>query len=95
MKKEYYIYFMANNNNKCLYIGVTNNIERRVLEHKTNLNKSFTSKYKCYKLVYTEIFYKIEEAILREKQLKKWKREWKNLLVSQINPNWDDLYFNL
>ncbi|MFN8673047.1 MAG: GIY-YIG nuclease family protein [Candidatus Sericytochromatia bacterium] len=95
MRKQYYVYFMTNKLNKSLYIGVTNNIQRRVYEHKNSINKGFTSKYKCYKLVYIETFYYINEAIERENQLKNFKREWKNSLVNNLNPNWEDLAINL
>ncbi len=75
------------------YIGVTNNLMRRVYEHKNSLNKGFTDKYFVGKLVYFEQTDSIEAAILREKQLKKWKRQWKIELIEKINPGWDDLYY--
>ena len=88
-----YVYFMANTHNTVLYTGVTRNLERRVWEHKNGINKgSFTYKYNCHKLVYYEVFGDIEYAIAREKQLKNWKREWKNELISKDNPDWLDLY---
>ena len=84
-----YVYFMANNHNTVLYVGVTNNLERRVWEHKNKVNKkSFTYKCNCHKLVYYEVFANIEYAIVREKQLKNWKREWKNELINKQNPEW-------
>jgi len=83
---------MANNNNNVLYVGVTNNLERRVWEHKNNINKnSFTSKYKCCKLVYFEDANNINTVIEREKQLKNWKRIWKDELIKKHNPEWEDL----
>ena len=83
---------MANNNNSVLYIGVTNNLERRVWEHKNKIDADgFTSKYNCHKLVYYEHANDIEAVIAREKQLKSWKREWKSELVESQNPAWDDL----
>jgi putative endonuclease len=91
MPKEGYVYFMTNSNNRVLYIGVTNDLVRRMAEHKAKINPSFTSKYNCYKLVYFEEFENITNAIEREKQLKKWKRQWKNVLVNFDNPNWEDL----
>ena len=92
MEKNAYVYCMANNNNNVLYIGVTNNLERRVWEHKNHSNpNSFTSKYNCNKLVYYEYANSIEGAIEREKQLKNWKRQWKNELIEKMNPNWLDL----
>ncbi|MCL2213306.1 MAG: GIY-YIG nuclease family protein [Oscillospiraceae bacterium] len=87
-----YIYIMANTLNTVLYIGVTSDLKTRVAEHKASVHKySFTSKYKCTKLVYLEVFSDINEAIKREKQLKKWKREWKNTLIEKFNPEWEDL----
>ena len=91
MKNEVYIYFMTNQYNNVLYIGVTNDIIRRVAEHKAKINKGFTYKYNCDKLVYYEIFNLMTDAIAREKQLKNWKRAWKNELVIAFNPEWDDL----
>ena len=83
---------MANKNNNVLYIGVSNNLEQRVWEHKNELNKDcFTSKYKCHKLVCYEHTNSIRSAIEREKQLKNWKREWKNELIEKQNPEWIDL----
>jgi len=83
---------MANNNNNVLYIGVTNNLERRVWEHKNNVNaNSFTAKYNCHKLVYYEYTNSIKAAIEREKQIKNWKREWKNDLIEKQNPEWGDI----
>lgn len=74
-----------------LYIGVTNNLERRVLEHKRKLNDGFTTKYACTRLLYYERFDFIDEAIKREKQLKRWRREKKELLIASMNPEWIDL----
>ncbi|MDR2547557.1 MAG: GIY-YIG nuclease family protein [Lachnospiraceae bacterium] len=92
MTENAYIYFMTNKNNRVLYIGITNNLERRVREHKNEVNKdSFTSKYNCHKLVYYEQTNSIRTAIEREKQLKNWKREWKNELIEKQNPMWEDL----
>ena len=82
---------MASANNSALYIGVTNNLARRVVEHKCNEGGTFTGKYKCHKLVYYEVFQDIIQAIAREKQLKNWHREWKNKLISEMNPEWKDL----
>ncbi len=82
---------MANTNNKVLYIGVTNDLYRRVREHKEMARRSFTSKYIVTKLVYYEEYSSIAEAIEREKRLKWWKREWKNELVMSKNPSWGEL----
>ena len=91
MKKEAYIYFMTNQHNNVLYVGVTNNLVRRIAEHKAKINQGFTRKYNCDKFVYYEIVESIEKAIKREKQLKNWKREWKNELIIEMNPTWNDL----
>ncbi len=94
MNSSYVVYIVTNKYRTTLYIGVTNNIQKRLLQHyKSSLQKttSFTGKYNCYFLVYYEIFDDINEAILREKQLKKWRREKKNNLVSSFNPKWETL----
>lgn len=92
VQQFYYVYFMANKTNTVLYIGVTNSLERRVWEHKVKFNiESFTAKYNCNKLVYFELFEDISNAISREKQLKNWKREWKNALIEKENIEWKDL----
>jgi putative endonuclease len=83
---------MTNKNNHVLYIGVTNDLARRVWEHKSHLIKGFTAKYKIEKLVYYEYYTDITLAIQREKQLKTWKREWKNNLINKMNPNWIDMF---
>jgi len=82
---------MTNKTNTTFYIGVTNNIQRRVYEHKNELVQGFTSKYKLKKLVYHEVYNRIEEAIAREKQLKNWHREWKMNLIKSLNPDFKDL----
>jgi putative endonuclease len=82
---------MTNQSNSTLYIGVTNDIERRALEHTNGSGAKFTSKYKINKLVYFERYTKITDAIAREKQLKGWKREKKNNLINQMNPEWRNL----
>ena len=74
-----------------MYVGMTNNLERRVYEHKHKLIKGFTSKYNIHKLVYFEQFNNAQDAIAREKQIKKWRREKKNNLVQELNPKWEDL----
>jgi putative endonuclease len=91
--KEYYVYILASKKDGVLYIGVTNNLMRRVYEHKNSLNNGFTDKYFIGKLVYFEQTDSIETAIVREKQMKRWKREWKITLIEKNNPNWDDLYY--
>ena len=82
---------MTNKHNNVLYIGVTNNLTRRVAEHKAKINKGFTYKYNCDKLVYYEWSSSITSAISREKQLKNWKRVWKDALVNKQNAEWKDL----
>ena len=89
--KIFYIYILTNLKNKTLYIGITNNLERRIYEHKNELLGGFTKKYKLKKLVYYEEFKYIKEALAREKQLKNWHREWKINLIKQINPEFNDL----
>jgi putative endonuclease len=90
--KSYYVYILASKRNGTLYIGVTNDLIRRPLEHKNDLIPGFSKKYKTHLLVYYEIFNDPESAISREKQLKRWKRLWKLKLVEQINPEWNDLF---
>lgn len=82
---------MSSNNKNTIYIGVTNDVERRVYEHKNKLIKGFTEKYNCINLVYWEEYNQIDKAIYREKQLKKWNRKWKNELIEKMNPEWSDL----
>ncbi|MBN2523788.1 MAG: GIY-YIG nuclease family protein [Bacteroidales bacterium] len=94
-KRNYYVYIVTNKNNTVLYTGVTNNLVRRMHEHKTKFNKGFTAKYNVSKLVYFEQFVSVKEAILREKRIKKWKREWKERLIREKNPEWIDLTCNL
>lgn len=79
------------NKSKTLYIGVTNNLERRVYEHKEKLLEGFTKKYNITKLVYFETTPDVNSAIRREKQLKNWHREWKINLIESVNKNWNDL----
>ena len=92
MQKQSYIYIMTNYTNTTLYTGVTNNLVRRVYEHKNKLVKGFTSKYNLTKLVYYEIFEDITQAIKREKQIKGGSRKTKEELINSINDKWEDLY---
>ena len=88
----YYVYIMTNPRHTVLYTGVTNDIERRSFEHKVQENKkSFTARYNCSQLVYFEEFGDITEAIHREKQLKKYRRAWKEDLITKMNSEWKDL----
>ena len=91
MLKSYYVYILTNKTNNVLYIGVTNDLERRVYEHKNKLVEGFTAKYNLSKLVYFKETGSIESAILREKQLKRWHRDWKINLIKEKNPEFNDL----
>jgi len=91
----FYVYFLTNRNNTVLYIGVTNNLKRRVLEHKNKVSSGFTSMYNVHKLVYYETFTDIRVAIAREKQLKGWLRKRKDELIEKTNPYWKELFGNL
>lgn len=89
--KEYFVYMLSNKYHNVLYIGVTNNIRRRVYEHQRKLVFGFTSKYNCTILVWYEKFTDVNVAIAREKQLKTWQRSWKDNLIEKHNPNRNDL----
>jgi len=91
-KKTYYVYIMSNVS-RTLYVGVTNDLLRRVYEHKNKLIEGFTSQYNFTHLVYFEETDDITAAIAREKQLKDWHRDWKINLIESINKNWEDLSF--
>ena len=93
--KQYYVYIMTNSRNTVLYTGVTNDLKRRVYEHKEKLVGGFTKKYNISKLVYYEVFEDIENAILREKQIKAGSRQKKIELVYAMNRGWRDLYEEL
>ncbi|WP_036729176.1 GIY-YIG nuclease family protein [Peptoniphilus mikwangii] len=88
---EYYVYIITNRNNTTLYIGMTNNLERRIYEHKNHLMDGFSNKYNLEKLIYYEISNNVEFVIEREKQLKKWSRKKKENLINTMNPDWIDL----
>lgn len=90
--KNYYVYIMANKKHGTTYVGVTNNLVRRVYEHKNDLVEGFTKKYRIHNLVYYEECGDITSAIEREKVLKKWKRKWKTDLIEDKNKEWRDLY---
>jgi putative endonuclease len=89
--RQYYVYVLTNSNNNVLYIGMTNNLERRVFEHKNKLVEGFTEKYNLTKLVYYEVTGDVQSAISREKQIKNWHREWKINFINESNPEWKDL----
>ena len=91
---QYSVYILTNKRNGTLYIGMTNNLERRIYEHKNKLLDGFTKKYGLDTLVYFEMYQFVEDAIRREKNLKKWKRDWKINLITKDNPQWQDLASN-
>ncbi len=88
---NFYVYILTNWSNKVMYIGVTNNLQRRLFEHRNKLIDGFTKKYNLNKLIYYECFSNINDAIGREKEIKKWRRAKKNELVESMNPEWKDL----
>jgi len=88
---QYYVYILASKIRGTLYIGITNDLQRRVYEHKVGIKKGFTEKYGVSLLMYFEIFQNVNEAIDREKNLKKWKRDWKIKLIEEENKPWIDL----
>ncbi len=95
MEKTYFVYILASARNGTLYIGVTNDLARRIYEHKAKQARGFTSRYNVHMLVWYEIYGDVNEAIAREKQLKKWERRWKLALIETLSPAWRDLYFDL
>ena len=90
--KNSYVYILASKKHGTLYVGVTADLVKRVYEHKNDLVKGFTQKYKVHQLAYFEVFEDIEEAIQRETCIKRWKRDWKIELIEKNNPEWNDLY---
>ena len=90
--RQYYVYILASRIGGTLYIGVTNDLIRRIAEHRLKTAESFTKRHDVTRLVYFEVFAEIEQAIHREKRLKKWTRAWKIALIEKDNPNWIDLY---
>jgi len=95
MDCQYYVYIMTNKNNTVLYTGVTNNLKRRIYEHKEKLVEGFTKRYNVTKLVYYEMSHNVNSAILREKQIKGGSRVKKIELIERMNSDWRDLYYNL
>lgn len=91
MERNYYVYILTNWNDRVMYIGVTNDLQRRLYEHKSKQIEGFTKKYNVNKLVYYEYTTDINAAIAREKELKGWRRSKKDALVISTNPNWNDL----
>jgi putative endonuclease len=93
--KQPTIYIITNDRNTTLYVGVSSNLIQRIYQHKNKLIAGFSAKYNLHKLVYFEQFNGMNNAILREKRLKKWNRTWKNQLINECNPTWLDLYPSL
>ena len=89
--KDYYVYILTTTNDTVLYIGVTNDLRRRVYEHKLKVADGFTKKYQIHKLVYCENCHEVEDAIAREKQLKNWSRKKKIALIESVNPKWEEI----
>lgn len=92
---SYFVYMLASRKRGTLYIGVTNDLARRVSEHREGTASGFTRKYRVHRLVYAETFDEIEDAIHREKAMKEWQRAWKIQLIEKDNPEWIDLYDTL
>ncbi|HVO65760.1 MAG TPA: GIY-YIG nuclease family protein [Syntrophales bacterium] len=90
--KAFYVYILCSKRNGTLYTGVTSDLVKRVYEHKSNLIDGFSKKYNTHHLVWYELHETAEEAIIREKQIKKWNRRWKLRLIERDNPEWNDLY---
>jgi len=95
MHREPAVYILANKKYGTLYVGVTSNLQQRIYQHKNNLFQGFTSKYEVHDLVYFELHDNMEAAIIREKQIKKWNRDWKINLITARNPKWKDLYLEI
>ncbi len=87
-----HVYIMASARNGTLYVGVTSDLSRRVHEHKTHVLPGFTSRYGCIRLVWYEEHFDMRDAILREKSIKRWRRDWKVELIEAMNPDWNELY---
>jgi len=91
MSKQWYVYILASRPNGVLYIGMTNDLVRRTQEHKREVVDGFTKKYHVHRLVYYEAYDDPEHAIRREKNMKAWQRSWKERIINDVNPNWNDL----
>ena len=92
---SYYVYILAKARNSTFYVGVTNNLPKRIWEHKNDVVDGFTKKYGIHQLVYYELHDSIENAIRREKSMKRWKRGMKMEAIEKMNPDWKDLYDDL
>ena len=93
--KSYYLYILCNKRNGTLYTGITSDLVRRIWQHKNGAIEGFTKRYGLKLLVHFEQYTDVKEAILREKRIKKWNRQWKIHLIEKDNPNWEDLYQKL
>ena len=95
MDKQPAVYILASKRNGALYTGVTSDLAKRVWEHKIDLVEGFTKRYRIHSLVWYELHENMESAIVREKRIKEWKREWKLQLIESVNPDWQDLYHSI
>ena len=95
MEKQFYVYIVASDRNGTLYIGVTSNLIQRIWQHQEKQVEGFTKKYDVQKLVWFEHHENAESAIIREKRIKKWNRDWKIRLIEETNPYWNDLYSSI
>lgn len=91
-QKQYYVYILAKARNSTFYVGITSDLKKRIWQHKNEVADGFTKKHGIKTLVYYEVFEDPENAIKREKRLKKWERSWKMKVIEQMNPHWNDLY---
>jgi putative endonuclease len=91
----YHVYMLASRRHGTLYIGVTNDLRRRVSEHRSKVVSGFTAQYDVGRLVWYESYARIDEAIAREKALERWRRDWKIRMIEEMNPEWEDLYLSL
>ncbi|WP_412104876.1 GIY-YIG nuclease family protein [Vibrio mediterranei] len=95
MMKQASVYILSSRSNKVLYVGVTSQLKQRIWQHKNGVVDGFSKKYHVHKLVFFEVHQSMTAAIIREKQIKRWKRDWKENLIKSMNPNWMDLYDSL
>nr|WP_088877628.1 GIY-YIG nuclease family protein [Vibrio mediterranei] len=93
--KQASIYILSSRSNKVLYVGVTSQLKQRIWQHRNGVVDGFSKKYHVHKLVFFEVHQSMTAAIIREKQIKRWKRDWKENLIKSMNPNWMDLYDSL
>nr|WP_200874607.1 GIY-YIG nuclease family protein [Vibrio sp. ER1A] len=93
--KQASVYILSSRGNKVLYVGVTSQLKQRIWQHKNGVVDGFSKKYHVNKLVFFEVHQSMTAAIIREKQIKRWKRDWKENLIKSMNPNWMDLYDSL